>query len=218
MSDIKSDIDSDCDPKYSLNNSADPKNVQELTIYVSLSTPFVIETWLILFSLLLHFQVQNLLQNVQDKFQSMSDQIITRIDDMGNRIDDLEKSIGDLMNQAGIEAPIKEQWTLWMNYSMYKNVCVERVTNRKKINRKSANKNWIEKKESTILSTKQIIAFVIDHLCESSRIQAKSTQFIREKQNNSFLAINFQCDRMSTLKDEQFLHIFVKHRRKSTAK
>lgn len=36
MSDIKSDVGSDIDHQnYSLNNTADPKNVQELTIYVS---------------------------------------------------------------------------------------------------------------------------------------------------------------------------------------
>jgi len=86
MSDFKSEIDSDAEQNYSINANADPKNVQELTIYV-----------------------QNLLQNVQDKFQSMSEQIIGRIDDMGNRIDDLEKSIGDLMTQAGVDAPLKEQ-------------------------------------------------------------------------------------------------------------
>lgn len=80
MTDLRNEMDSDLDQNYSLNSNADPKNMQELTIYV-----------------------QNLLQNVQDKFQTMSDQIITRIDDMGNRIDDLEKSIADLMNQAGIE-------------------------------------------------------------------------------------------------------------------
>uniref|UniRef100_A0A1A9WZN5 Heat shock factor-binding protein 1 n=1 Tax=Glossina brevipalpis TaxID=37001 RepID=A0A1A9WZN5_9MUSC len=84
MTDMKNEIDSDLDQNYSLNSNADPKNMQELTIYV-----------------------QNLLQNVQDKFQTMSDQIITRIDDMGNRIDDLEKSIADLMNQAGVEGPEK---------------------------------------------------------------------------------------------------------------
>lgn len=32
----KSEISSDIDQNYSLNNTADPKNVQELTIYVSL--------------------------------------------------------------------------------------------------------------------------------------------------------------------------------------
>lgn len=35
MSDLKSEIGSDIDQNYSLNNTADPKNVQELTIYVS---------------------------------------------------------------------------------------------------------------------------------------------------------------------------------------
>lgn len=87
MTDMRNEMDSDLDQNYSLNSNADPKNMQELTIYV-----------------------QNLLQNVQDKFQTMSDQIITRIDDMGNRIDDLEKSIADLMNQAGVEGPGPEKW------------------------------------------------------------------------------------------------------------
>lgn len=86
MTDMRNEMDSDLDQNYSLNSNADPKNMQELTIYV-----------------------QNLLQNVQDKFQTMSDQIITRIDDMGNRIDDLEKSIADLMNQAGVEGPGPEK-------------------------------------------------------------------------------------------------------------
>lgn len=63
------------------------------------------------YSLHFHFQVQNLLQNVQDKFQTMSDQIISRIDDMGTRIDDLEKSIADLMQQAGVEGA--EKWGTW---------------------------------------------------------------------------------------------------------
>lgn len=35
MSDLKSEIGSDIDQNYSLNTTADPKNVQELTIYVS---------------------------------------------------------------------------------------------------------------------------------------------------------------------------------------
>ncbi|KAH3811990.1 hypothetical protein DPMN_140410 [Dreissena polymorpha] len=63
-----------------ISNSADPKNIQDLTSFV-----------------------QNLLQQMQDKFQNMSDQIITRIDEMGNRIDDLEKNIADLMTQAGVD-------------------------------------------------------------------------------------------------------------------
>ncbi|KRF81925.1 heat shock factor-binding protein 1 isoform X2 [Drosophila novamexicana] len=80
MTDMRNEMDSDLDQNYSLNSNADPKNMQELTIY-----------------------------NVQDKFQTMSDQIITRIDDMGNRIDDLEKSIADLMNQAGVEGTAPEK-------------------------------------------------------------------------------------------------------------
>lgn len=35
MSDVKSEIDSDIEQNYSLNSTADPKNMQELSIYVS---------------------------------------------------------------------------------------------------------------------------------------------------------------------------------------
>lgn len=125
MTDMRNEMDSDLDQNYSLNSNVDPKNMQELTIYVSFSlftttkntiqqqkqhanttTPHPpISRPLPSFP----YQVQNLLQNVQDKFQTMSDQIITRIDDMGNRIDDLEKSIADLMNQAGVEGPGPEK-------------------------------------------------------------------------------------------------------------
>jgi len=56
----------------------DPKNVQELTMYI-----------------------QSILQQMQDRFTTMSDQIIGRIDDMAARIDDLEHNINDLMVQAG---------------------------------------------------------------------------------------------------------------------
>lgn len=35
MSDLKSEIDSDVEQHYSLNSNVDPKNMQELTIYVS---------------------------------------------------------------------------------------------------------------------------------------------------------------------------------------
>ena len=58
-------------------NSADPKNIQDLTVFV-----------------------QTLLQQMQERFQGMSDQIIARIDDMGTRIDDLEKNISELMTQV----------------------------------------------------------------------------------------------------------------------
>ncbi|GAB1864420.1 hypothetical protein CAJAP_05499 [Camponotus japonicus] len=80
MADIKQDHKNEDVDSYGMSNSADPKNMQELTQYV-----------------------QTLLQNMQDKFQTMSDQIIGRIDEMGNRIDDLEKNIADLMTQAGVE-------------------------------------------------------------------------------------------------------------------
>lgn len=88
--------------EYAMSSNVDPKNMQELTIYVS-HRPLAFPETLICDHVPVKFQVQNLLQNVQDKFQTMSDQIISRIDDMGNRIDDLEKSISDLMNQAGVE-------------------------------------------------------------------------------------------------------------------
>lgn len=35
MADLKSDIDSDAEQNYSLTSNVDPKNMQELTIYVS---------------------------------------------------------------------------------------------------------------------------------------------------------------------------------------
>ncbi|XP_023721504.1 heat shock factor-binding protein 1 [Cryptotermes secundus] len=85
MADMKQDLKSvDDQQNYSIGNSSDPKNMQELTQHV-----------------------QTLLQGIQDKFQTMSDQIITRIDEMGNRIDDLEKNIADLMTQPGVEGPDK---------------------------------------------------------------------------------------------------------------
>lgn len=36
MTDLKTEIDSDLDPNYSINSNADPKNMQELTIYVNM--------------------------------------------------------------------------------------------------------------------------------------------------------------------------------------
>lgn len=35
MADLKNDVDSDLDQNYSLSSNVDPKNMQELTIYVS---------------------------------------------------------------------------------------------------------------------------------------------------------------------------------------
>lgn len=35
MTELKSEIDSDVEQNYSLTSNADPKNMQELTIYVS---------------------------------------------------------------------------------------------------------------------------------------------------------------------------------------
>lgn len=36
MSDIKSEVDSDIDQNFSMNSNVDPKNMQELSIYVSI--------------------------------------------------------------------------------------------------------------------------------------------------------------------------------------
>jgi len=60
--------------------SSDPKNVEDLTVFV-----------------------ENLLGQMQDKFQLMSDNILTKMDEMGSRIDELESNITELMQQAGIE-------------------------------------------------------------------------------------------------------------------
>lgn len=87
MSETKSELDEMEQTNYSINsNNMDPKNNEELIIYVR--NVFVyIKVCEIIFHvfLVLSNQVQNLLQNVQDKFQCMSEQIISRIDDMGNR-------------------------------------------------------------------------------------------------------------------------------------
>uniref|UniRef100_A0A023FCG2 Putative heat shock factor binding protein 1 n=1 Tax=Amblyomma cajennense TaxID=34607 RepID=A0A023FCG2_AMBCJ len=99
------------DSKSDLNKSSaggdhvpDPKNIQDLTQYVSqvadIGRDVTIITELTLSCL---SNVQTLLQQMQDKFQVMSDQILTRIDEMGHRIDDLERNITDLMAQAGVE-------------------------------------------------------------------------------------------------------------------
>ncbi|KAG5326692.1 HSBP1 protein, partial [Acromyrmex charruanus] len=79
MADVKQDHKGEDVDSYGMGNSADPKNMQELTQYV-----------------------QTLLQNMQDKFQTMSDQIIGR-NILFFLIDDLEKNIADLMTQAGVE-------------------------------------------------------------------------------------------------------------------
>lgn len=42
MSDLKSEIDSDMEQNYSMNSNVDPKNMQELTIYVSFNSFFVV--------------------------------------------------------------------------------------------------------------------------------------------------------------------------------
>ncbi|KAL0132733.1 hypothetical protein PUN28_000461 [Cardiocondyla obscurior] len=111
MADIKQDHKGEDVDSYGMGNNADPKNMQELTQYVSPriyaqddndasgDDPSRCDPDATLTPL----QVQTLLQNMQDKFQTMSDQIIGRIDEMGNRIDDLEKNIADLMTQAGVE-------------------------------------------------------------------------------------------------------------------
>lgn len=100
MVDVKDDMTNNDTESYGAATAADPKNVQELTQYVSTMSADK-------FALIPLVQVQSLLQTIQDKFQNMSDQILTRIDEMGTRIDDLEKNIGDLMTQAGVEAPDK---------------------------------------------------------------------------------------------------------------
>ncbi|XP_042222984.1 heat shock factor-binding protein 1-like [Homarus americanus] len=79
MADPRTDIRNDAEMAVTV-ATPDPKNVQELTQYVTL-----------------------LLQQMQEKFQTLSDQIISRIDEMGTRIDDLERNIADLMTQAGPE-------------------------------------------------------------------------------------------------------------------
>lgn len=79
MADPRTEARNDADLPVAV-AAPDPKNVQELTKYVTV-----------------------LLQQMQERFQSMSDQIISRIDEMGTRIDDLERNIADLMTQAGPE-------------------------------------------------------------------------------------------------------------------
>lgn len=107
------------DDKVEMNNEADnytavatndPKNVQELTQYVStfnITCKRSVNAFNLFKIKKFKLQVQTLLQSFQDKFQTMSDQILNRIDEMGNRIDDLEKNIADLMTQAGVEGPDK---------------------------------------------------------------------------------------------------------------
>lgn len=85
MADHRTDVREDSEMAVTV-ATPDPKNVQELTQYVTV-----------------------LLQQMQERFQTMSDQIITRIDEMGTRIDDLERNIADLMTQAGPEEP--DKWT-----------------------------------------------------------------------------------------------------------
>lgn len=84
MADIKQDHKNEDVDSYGMSNSADPKNMQELTQYVSPHTrndddntpgdasPRDVD------ATLTPLQVQTLLQNMQDKFQTMSDQIIGR--------------------------------------------------------------------------------------------------------------------------------------------
>lgn len=90
-SDSKSGLDEMEQQNYSINsNNMDPKNNEELIIYVSINYIVYIKLFCTFSQFLIKFefkllQVQNLLQNVQDKFQCMSEQIINRIDDMGTR-------------------------------------------------------------------------------------------------------------------------------------
>lgn len=86
MADIKQDHKGEDVDSYGMANSADPKNMQELTQYVSPriyarddddasgDDPSRRDPDATLTPL----QVQTLLQNMQDKFQTMSDQIIGR--------------------------------------------------------------------------------------------------------------------------------------------
>jgi len=85
MADAKPGAMSETSTTVAVTNATDPKNIQDLTVFV-----------------------QTLLQQMQERFQGMSDQIIARIDDMGTRIDDLEKNISELMTQAGMDEP--EKW------------------------------------------------------------------------------------------------------------
>lgn len=105
MVDDKVEMDNETE-NYSTVSTSDPKNVQELTQFVS-TCIHNLTISLFIFVKFRCEQVQTLLQSFQDKFQTMSDQILTRIDEMGNRIDDLEKNIADLMTQAGVEGPDK---------------------------------------------------------------------------------------------------------------
>lgn len=86
MADVKQDHKGEDVDSYGMGNSADPKNMQELTQYVSpriyaqddddasRDDPSRRDPDATLTPL----QVQTLLQNMQDKFQTMSDQIIGR--------------------------------------------------------------------------------------------------------------------------------------------
>jgi len=88
MADIKQDHKGEDVDSYGMNNSADPKNMQELTQYVSgvyTQDDGVSEDALqsCIDGSDKHdgaspLQVQTLLQKMQDKFQTMSDQIIGR--------------------------------------------------------------------------------------------------------------------------------------------
>lgn len=91
MADIKQEHKGEDVDNYGMGNSTDPKNMQELTQYVSLrflfcSCPSFFAVKCVLSNAdnvfgvtdLLGLQVQTLLQNMQDKFQTMSDQIIGR--------------------------------------------------------------------------------------------------------------------------------------------
>ena len=75
----------DASTTVAVTNATDPKNIQDLTVFV-----------------------QTLLQQMQERFQGMSDQIIARIDDMGTRIDDLEKNISELMTQVCRDGQLEE--------------------------------------------------------------------------------------------------------------
>ncbi|XP_040613704.1 heat shock factor-binding protein 1-like protein 1 isoform X3 [Mesocricetus auratus] len=60
-----------------------------------------------------HFQAENLLQELEEHFRALTTTLNLRVEEMGNRIEDLQKNVDDLMVQAGIENSIKEQTEGW---------------------------------------------------------------------------------------------------------
>ncbi|ROT66645.1 putative heat shock factor-binding protein 1-like [Penaeus vannamei] len=85
MADHRTDVREDSEMAVTV-ATPDPKNVQELTQYVTV-----------------------LLQQMQERFQTIHFIYLNCcvLDEMGTRIDDLERNIADLMTQAGPEEPDK---------------------------------------------------------------------------------------------------------------